>query len=527
MHGCQISVQCVAASSNATDLACVSARQIVRHFRDFDTCPSTLLRLSDKRFVKNHQLRKAIQEYKETLGDIMHLQTSLRSTLIALLHSSVRFRAMGAWQDAFDVCNEALAAADVALKSGTLERGARDAVYRTCRSTLHKYFDHQRGRLEGQQVALERHIKVIPVAPFSRPVVKGPRAVFNPSSSAECAEMIYLAHLEEAERREEEQYSPVLLSLTSSSQSIQRYDAELYPTCNAPQVTPWSTLEETIGQTTVQQQTRPSERDLFRTQIDTTLAVPSVDALINFADFCRQELHFERSLHYTNQALIILAEHMRQEDASRGKAHLGTGSHIGPSRDDMIFLHPSGDDDDENECKGLTANECLETQATEGCKLLLARVLRSGARSLLALGQAPRALLPLQVSYQVLEGVAGAEYQDGVEEKAAQLAATQIDLAETQIELGQHAEAEALLMRTAASQTAALGGMQNLQVARTLELMGTAMRRQARFLESLDASNRSFQIRVIHFGMGAGSPDLENREIADSFDEIGITLRCD
>lgn len=457
----------------------------------------------------------------------MHLQTSLRSTLIALLHSSVRFRAMGAWQDAFDVCNEALAAADVALNSGTLERGAREAVYRTCRSTLHKYFDDQRGRLEGQQAALERNIKVIPVAPCTRRAVKGPRAVFSPSSSAEYAEMIYLAHLEEAQCREEEQYSPVVLSAKCPAQSMQRYDAELYPTCNAPQATPCSTLEEMVGQTTVQQRTRPSERDLILTQIDTTLAVPSVDALIHFADFCRQELHFERSLHYTSQALIILAEHMRQEDASRGKADVATASRIGHPRADMILLHPSGDNDDENECKGLTANECLEMQATAGCKLLLAKVLRSGARSLLALGQAPRALLPLQVSYQLLEGVAGAEYQDGVEEKVSQLAATQINLAETQIELGRHGEAEALLMRTAASQTAALGGMQNLQVARTLELIGTALRRQARFLESLDASNRSFQIRVIHFGIKSGSPDLENREIADSFDEIGITLRCE
>ena len=79
---------------------------IQKHLQHFNTCPATLLRLQDKTFVANHQLRKAIQEFQETQQRMVRIQSALRTSLVALLHCSRCHREMGLWEEAIARCNE-------------------------------------------------------------------------------------------------------------------------------------------------------------------------------------------------------------------------------------------------------------------------------------------------------------------------------------------------------------------------------------------------------------------------------------
>jgi hypothetical protein len=63
----------------------------------------------------------------------------------------------------------------------------------------------------------------------------------------------------------------------------------------------------------------------------------------------------------------------------------------------------------------------------------------------------------------------------------------------------------------------------NLEVAKTVELVGTVAMRQGRYFEASEAYNLSFQMRVLHF-RGTAAP-LQHVEMAYSFECLGNLFR--
>jgi len=69
---------------------------------------------------------------------MVSVQAALRISLIALLHSSIRHREMGDWEESIARCNEAMSIAELIFGKDT---AARAAVVQSCNMHLHQYFD--------------------------------------------------------------------------------------------------------------------------------------------------------------------------------------------------------------------------------------------------------------------------------------------------------------------------------------------------------------------------------------------------